>query len=159
MALWKFSKLDMWQIRLRVTGSSHSAETEELGTEDPSDVSVPLCTGSSRHHPRWHWVLMRCDNQLSRPRRGCARSWRHLFPECCVRAQRFLCSDGISMFLTNAHILPCSYCLHGLEEPAGITLQLLEKRHCNIHVCSERAFGFGQLHSLQFSENITGQGA
>lgn len=52
MALWKFSKLDMWQIRLRVTVSSHSAETEELGTEDPSGVSVPLCTGSSRHHPR-----------------------------------------------------------------------------------------------------------
>lgn len=45
MAPCKFSKLDIWQISLRVTGSSHTAETEELETEDPSDVSVHLCTG------------------------------------------------------------------------------------------------------------------
>lgn len=29
--------------------------------------------------------------------------------------------------LTNAHMLLCTYCLHGLEEPAGTTLQLLKK--------------------------------
>lgn len=43
----------------------------------------------------WHWVLMGCDNQLPGPRRGCARRWKHLFPQCCVRVQCFPCSDAI----------------------------------------------------------------
>lgn len=106
MALWTFSKLDMWQIRLRVTGSLHSAETEELGTEDPSDVSAPLRTGSSCHHC---WVTPSADGvwqPTARARRGCARRWRHLFcarrwrhlfPQCCVRARCCLCSNAISV--------------------------------------------------------------
>lgn len=44
-----------------------------------------------------------------------------------------VCAPMQSLSLTNAHILPCSHCVQGLEEPAGITLQLLEKRPCNIH--------------------------
>lgn len=87
----------MWQTRLRVTGSSHSAETEEVGTEDPS---LPMCQllwaqAAATTIPGWHRMLMGCDNQLSGPGRGCARTWEHLFPQCCVRAQCFPCSDAI----------------------------------------------------------------
>lgn len=45
MGLWKIQKLDIWQMRLRVTGSLHTAETK--GTDDLPDVSVHLC--SDRH--------------------------------------------------------------------------------------------------------------
>lgn len=59
MALWKFSRLDVWQIRLRVTGSSHAAETEGLETEEPSDVAAyPRAGRARRHHP---WVTRNAD--------------------------------------------------------------------------------------------------
>lgn len=159
MALWKFSKLDMWQIRLRVTGSSHSAETKELGTEDPSDVSAPLCTGSSCHHPPgdtkcWWGVTTNCQGQEE-----AVPGDESISSQSAVSEHSAFPALMESVSLTNAHTLPCSYWLHGLEGPAGITLQLLKKRHCNIHMCSEWAFGFGQLHSLQFSYSFTGQGA